>query len=122
MQEREPAVYIMANRKQGALYTGVTSALVTRVLQHRQGTYGGFSAQYGTKLLVWFERHERMDTALLREKRIKEWKRAWKIALIEEGNPDWFDLARDIGLPPLPLLGRKRQVMGPGVRRDDGEL
>jgi putative endonuclease len=122
MQEREPAVYIMANRKQGALYTGVTSALVMRVLQHREGTYGGFSAQYGTKLLVWFERHQRMDTALLREKRIKEWKRAWKITLIEEANPDWFDLGRDLGLPPLPALGRKRQVMGPGVRRDDGEL
>jgi putative endonuclease len=122
MQEREPAVYIMANRKQGALYTGVTSSLIARVQQHRLGTYGGFSSQYGTHMLVWYERHDRMDTALLREKRIKEWKRAWKIALIEENNPDWFDLGRDLGLPPLASLNIAGRVMGPGFRRDDGEL
>jgi putative endonuclease len=92
MRERSPAVYIVANRRNGAIYTGVTSDLPGRIWQHREGTFEGFSKRYGCKRLVWFEVHETMEQAILREKRIKEWKRAWKLRLIEEHNPTWDDL------------------------------
>ena len=85
-------VYIMASRRNGTLYTGVTSNLPLRVAQHKEGTFGGFSQRYGCKMLVWFEQHGDMEQAILREKRIKEWKRLWKLRLIEEMNPGWVDL------------------------------
>ncbi len=85
-------VYIMASRRNGTLYTGVTSNLPLRVAQHKEGTFGGFSQRYGCKMLVWFEQHGDMEQAILREKRIKEWKRQWKLRLIEEMNPRWEDL------------------------------
>jgi putative endonuclease len=85
-------VYIMANRKNGAIYLGVTSDLASRVLHHRNGLAPGFTKRYGCKLLVWFEAYDDLQEARKRELRMKEWKRAWKIKLIEESNLDWDDL------------------------------
>ena len=100
-REIAPMAYIMASKRNGTLYVGVTSNLLQRVAQHRLGTLGGFSAKYGTKTLVWFEPHGTMEHAILREKRIKKWNRAWKLRLIEEANPAWRDLAVDLGFEPL---------------------
>ena len=99
--EFSPTVYLLASRQNGTLYTGVTSDPIARVHQHRNGTFDGFTRQYGVKMLVWFEPHPTMESAILREKRIKKWNRQWKLALIEHDNPDWRDLAEDLGLPPL---------------------
>jgi predicted GIY-YIG superfamily endonuclease len=88
---KQPAVYIMASRRNGTLYTGVTSNLAQRVWQHKSGTTG-FTHQYGCKQLVWYEAHEEMLAAIAREKQIKGGSRARKLALIEELNPDWKDL------------------------------
>ncbi len=85
-------VYILANKKNGTLYTGVTSDLIKRVYQHKTKIYGGFSAKYNVDRLVYFEIHEDINQAILRETRIKGWKRAWKLELIEKENPDWQDL------------------------------
>jgi putative endonuclease len=81
------AVYIMASARNGTLYTGVTSALPTRVQQHKLGTFEGFSRQYGCKTLVWWENHPTMLEAIRREKQIKRWRRDWKLTLIEAENP-----------------------------------
>ena len=96
-----PTVYLLASRRNGTVYTGVSSNLAVRVAQHRNGTFAGFSRKHGVKLLVWFEQHETMEQAILREKRIKKWLRGWKLDLIETGNPDWRDLAEDLGFAPL---------------------
>ena len=93
---RAPAVYILANRRRGTLYVGVTSDLCSRVLQHREGRVAGFTKTYGLKTLVWFENHDMMESAIRREKQIKEWSRVWKIELIEKTNPDWFDLFAEL--------------------------
>jgi putative endonuclease len=93
---------LLASHRNGTLYTGVTSGLLQRLHQHREGLLGGFSKDYGVHRLVWFERHATMEHAILREKRIKKWNRAWKIRLIEEANPDWRDLATDWGFAALP--------------------
>ena len=93
---REPAVYIMANRRNGTLYVGVTSNLADRVWQHREGLTPGFTKRYGCKLLVWHERHERIDEAIGREKQIKGGSRAKKLALIEAMNPSWRDLYENL--------------------------
>ena len=93
---KHPAVYIMTNRKNGTLYTGVTSNLVQRVWQHREGTIPGFTTRYALKRLVWFESHATMEHAILREKQIKGGSRARKLALITALNPDWRDLYEDI--------------------------
>jgi putative endonuclease len=85
-------VYIMANRKNGTIYIGVTADLIGRVYQHREGSVPGFTKRYGCKLLVWFEAFCDLQDARLRELRLKEWKRAWKIRLIEEKNLEWDDL------------------------------
>ncbi len=98
----DPTVYLLASHRNGTLYTGVTSGLLQRLHQHREGLLGGFSKDYGVHRLVWFERHATMEHAILREKRIKKWNRAWKIRLIEEANPDWRDLATDWGFAALP--------------------
>jgi putative endonuclease len=82
------AVYIMASARNGTLYTGVTSALWSRVQQHKLGTFSGFSKQYGCKALVWYEPHSTMVEAIQKEKRIKRWRRDWKLALIEAQNPE----------------------------------
>jgi len=101
--EKLPCVYMLAKASHSTLYTGVTSDLQGRVSQHREGLVRGFTQQYGIKRLVWFESHETMEMAILREKRIKRWPRAWKYELIHHQNPAWRDLAEDFGFPPLPL-------------------
>jgi putative endonuclease len=82
----------MANRKNWTIYTGVTSDLPKRVWEHREGVVPGFTKKYGCKLLVWFEAHGDLEEARPRELQIKEWKRPWKVRLIEEKNLDWEDL------------------------------
>jgi putative endonuclease len=86
------AVYMMASRKHGVIYTGVTSKLPGRAYQHRERLLQGFTAKYGAHRLVWFETHETIVSAIQREKNIKKYKREWKINLIEASNPDWYDL------------------------------
>jgi len=93
---KAPAVYIMANKRNGTLYTGVTSDLSRRVYQHRHGVSEGFADRYGCKMLVYFEAHEEMSTAIAREKQIKAGSRRKKLALIEGMNPDWKDLYEQI--------------------------
>lgn len=95
-ESRRPAVYIMASRRNGTLYTGITSDLVARVHAHRTGTGGGFATKYHCVLLVWFELHDQMATAIEREKQIKAGSRAKKLALIEACNGGWQDLYVDI--------------------------
>ncbi|SFF74202.1 putative endonuclease [Novosphingobium sp. CF614] len=97
----QPTVYLLASHRQGTLYVGVTSDLLRRLHQHREGLIDGFTKDYGVHRLVWFEQHGTMEHAITREKRIKKWNRAWKIALIEAANPDWRDLAVDWGFDPL---------------------
>ncbi len=93
---KRPAVYIVANKRNGTLYTGVTSDLVRQVFEHRTAAAPGFTKTYGCKMLVWFERHDEMATAILREKQIKAGSRAKKVALIEQSNPQWRDLYEEI--------------------------
>jgi putative endonuclease len=90
--EKQPAVYIMANRYRGTIYVGVTSALWSRVCDHKNGTTPGFTSYHGVTKLVWYEHHHTMEAAIRREKQIKEWRRAWKVRRIEEMNPEWRDL------------------------------
>jgi putative endonuclease len=92
MQTRQPAVYIMANGRNGTVYTGVTSNLGQRVWLHRTGAVAGFTKRYGCKRLVWYEMHVTMPNAIAREKQIKGGSRARKLALIEASNPTWRDL------------------------------
>lgn len=102
---KQPAVYMMASGVQGTLYIGVTSDLVQRVWQHREGVVAGFTRRYGVKRLVWYELHGSMEAAIAREKALKKWQRAWKVRLIEQNNLAWRDLWRD--------------RLGPRVREDD---
>ncbi len=89
---KTPCVYILASKRDGVLYVGVTSDLHGRMAQHDQGLLEGFSKRYGVKLLVYFEFHQTMDDAIRREKQLKDWKRAWKVRLIESMNPEWHSL------------------------------
>jgi len=93
---KEPAVYVMASRRNGTLYTGVTSQLIQRAWQHRESVVPGFTRRYGCKLLVWFEMHGTMEAAIVREKQIKAGSRKKKIALIEGMNPGWRDLFDEV--------------------------
>ena len=90
------AVYILANRKQGTLYTGVASDLPKRMEEHQSGVGSRFAKTHGCNRLVWFEVFQHMDEAIAHEKRLKRWNRAWKIELIEKTNPDWRDLTLDL--------------------------
>jgi putative endonuclease len=101
MGERQPCVYIMASGQNGTLYIGVTSNLIGRVMQHREGTFGGFTSRYGVTRLVWYDVADTMESAIASEKRIKKWPRQYKLNLIERDNPHWDDLAVGLGLPPL---------------------
>ncbi len=92
-QDAQIAVYIMASGRNGTLYTGVTSALLNRVQQHKLGIVERFSKTHGCKRLVWYEDHTCMADAISREKRLKRWRRDWKLALIEAENPQWRDLS-----------------------------
>ncbi len=85
-------VYILASKRNGTLYTGFTTNLFGRVQAHRQGRASAFTALYNVTMLVWYEEHELVTSAIRRETNIKRWKRAWKLALIEKDNPDWQDL------------------------------
>lgn len=86
------AVYLLASKRNGTLYIGVTSDLPNRIYLHREGKADGFTQRYGCKTLVWYERHDLMREAIHRETQLKRWRRTWKIALIEEHNPQWLDL------------------------------
>ena len=92
MTEKQPTVYILASHRNGTLYTDVTSNLPARVWQHKNGVVEGFTKKYGVHTLVYYEVHEDMRSAINREKQIKKWQRAWKLALIEKQNPNWRDL------------------------------
>jgi len=89
-------VYILASRRNGTLYVGVTNDLHARMVEHRDGLVPGFTKRYGVKMLVYFEEHADIEEAILREKRIKRWRRAWKIQLIESSNGEWRDLWLDL--------------------------
>ena len=94
--ERQPCVYILASKRNGTLYTGVTSNLVKRIWEHKTHAVDGFTRKYNVNTLVWYEIHETMESAIRREKAIKYWKRAWKLNTIEIKNPQWLDLYRDL--------------------------
>ena len=89
-------VYMLATRRDGPLYVGVTSNLPKRIWQHREHVVRGFTAKYNVDRLVWYEAHGGAEAAILREKQLKRWRRAWKIELIEKNNPDWRDLYEEI--------------------------
>jgi putative endonuclease len=96
VMKKQPAVYILASKRNGTLYIGVTSNLVKRVWEHKNNLVAGFTRRYGIHQLVWYEIHETMESAITREKRLKNWKRQWKIELIESSNPNWQDLYKMI--------------------------
>ncbi|HWA91837.1 MAG TPA: GIY-YIG nuclease family protein [Rhizomicrobium sp.] len=87
------SVYILASKRNGTLYIGVTNGLDRRIREHKLGVADGFTKKYGVKLLVYFETHDDIHAAIHRESRLKKWRRRWKLELIEKGNPDWRDLA-----------------------------
>ena len=93
---KQPCVYILASKRNGTLYTGVTSNLVKRVWEHKNNVVDGFTKKYNVHTLVWYEVHETMESAISREKTIKNWKRDWKIKVIEEMNAQWRDLYEDL--------------------------
>jgi len=93
---KQPTVYILASRRNGTLYTGVTSDLIKRIWQHRHNVVDGFTKKYGVHRLVYYELHLEMVSAIVREKQIKKWNRAWKLLLIEQMNPRWDDLYKTL--------------------------
>ena len=109
---KQPCVYLLASRRNGTLYVGVTSDLIQRVWQHKNDLVEGFTRRYGVHRLVWYELYDTMETAIAREKAIKEWKRAWKRRLIEEANLDWDDLYPSLFEPGCA---------GPGPRPSPGD-
>mgnify|MGYP000032072530 CR=1 FL=1 len=90
--EKTPAIYILASKRNGTLYIGVTSHLSARIYQHKNKLISGFTEKYDVSKLVYFESFETMECAITREKQLKKWNRAWKLELIEKTNPDWKDL------------------------------
>jgi len=105
--EKQPCVYILASKPFGTLYIGVTSDLVARLWQHREGAIEGFTKRYAVHRLVHFEMFDTMETAIRREKQLKNWHRDWKLNLITRENPDWRDLAIWLGFEPHSPDGRK---------------
>jgi putative endonuclease len=99
---KEPSVYILASRRNGTIYIGVTSDLMARLHQHRTGATRGFASDHKVYRLVHFEMFGDIYSAISREKQLKAWRRAWKVALIEEGNPFWEDRAVELGFDPVP--------------------
>ena len=95
MKNKGGYVYILTSRQNGTLYIGVTSNLTQRIDQHRQKSVHGFTEKYSVMYLVWYERHDSIESAILREKQLKKWNRGWKLRIIEEQNPEWKDLAND---------------------------
>ena len=108
---KQPCVYILASKRGGVLYIGVTSDLAHRMTEHSQGLIAGFTRRHGIKHLVYYEMHVTMDEAITREKRLKEWQRAWKVRLIETMNPEWRDLfdpeTGEIGFGPADTAREK---------------
>ena len=96
MRERQPCVYILASKTRGTLYVGVSSDLVQRIWQHKNDEVDGFTKRYNVHILVWYELHDSMESAIQREKAVKAWERSWKLELVEASNPDWRDLYLDI--------------------------
>ncbi|HEV8465447.1 MAG TPA: GIY-YIG nuclease family protein [Pseudolabrys sp.] len=92
-------VYILASKPNGTLYIGMTDDLVKRVWQHRNDSIPGFTQRYAVKMLVWYESYESRESAFMRERRLKKWNRAWKLALIEQENPSWRDLWTELSTP-----------------------
>ncbi len=103
---KQPAVYMLASQRNGTLYIGVTSDLIQRIWQHKEGLAEGFTKTYGVKTLVWYEQHETMESAIRKEKAMKKWLREWKLKTIEQTNPDWNDLWPEI-------IGEKPQTVVP---------
>lgn len=121
MRDHSYFVYLLASRRNGTLYCGATNDLLRRVSEHREGRAESFTRRYGVTRLVWFETHSEVNEAIRREKRIKGWNRAWKIALIEAGNPAWRDLAEEMGLEPLRTVipakaGTHLDATGPHIQ------
>jgi putative endonuclease len=94
--DKQPAVYILASKRNGTLYIGVTSELVKRIWEHKNDMVEGFTKRYNIHRLVWHELHESMESAITREKRLKNWNRKWKLELIENSNPNWQDMYHTI--------------------------
>jgi len=94
--EKQPCVYLLASKRNGTLYTGVTSNLIKRIWEHKNNLVEGFTRKYSVHTLVWYEIHDTMESAIQREKAIKNWRRAWKMKMIEELNPRWRDLYPDL--------------------------
>jgi putative endonuclease len=111
-RQKTPCVYLLASRRNGTLYIGVTSDLAQRVALHKQGLIEGFTKKYSVHRLVYYEMHETMEAAIWREKQIKEWRRLWKIRLIESMNPEWVELfdelSGEIRDGPADLLRERR--------------
>ena len=93
---KQPAVYILTTGKRGTLYIGVTSNLGARIWQHREHVVAGFTTRYNVTMLVWYELHATMESAITREKQLKKWNREWKLRLIQDANPEWRDLWEEI--------------------------
>lgn len=93
---KQPCVYLLASKRNGTLYVGVTSDLIKRIWEHKNNVVEGFTKRYRVHILVWYEPHVSMESAIGREKAIKAWKRDWKLELIERDNPDWRDLYEDL--------------------------
>ncbi len=93
---KQPAVYVLASKRNGTLYVGVTSDLIKRVWEHKNNVVKGFTERYSVHQLVWYELHETMESAIWKEKMLKNWKRVWKLELIEKRNPNWQDLYETI--------------------------
>ena len=105
MRDKTGFVYIIANKQKGTFYVGVTSDLIRRVWQHRNGETGGFTSRYNVKLLVYYECFDDISTAISREKILKRWKRSWRINLIAGLNPDWCDLYDELIMDPASSAG-----------------
>src|SRR5437588_9043462 len=92
MNAKQPCIYILASHQRGTLYVGVTSDLIKRIIEHKERIIPGFTKRYEVSLLVWYEMHGTMESAIKREKQIKKWDRSWKVQLVEKTNSDWRDL------------------------------
>jgi putative endonuclease len=112
LRDIQPAVYILSSGRNGTLYTGASSDLIHRVRQHREHLAEGFSKKYNVKNLVWYELHGTMESAIIREKQIKKWRRDWKLDLIERTNPYWNDL--------WPEITGQAKTLDSRVRGNDG--
>jgi putative endonuclease len=122
--EKQPCVYLLASKRNGTLYTGVTSNLLKRVWEHQNNLVEGFTSKYSVHTLVWYEMHDTMESAIQREKLIKNRKRAWKIKTIEELNPRWGDLYPDLIWREVPFaakqtLDNRVEHLDSGMRRND---